>query len=70
MVKGFQEKFKACPFIEVGQPVLEKIRKYNRNILAKFNVSSGGGSLLTARGELDLYTERYLETYVKVRLNE
>ena len=52
--------YEACPFIIVGKPLLEEVKQYNRDMIAKF------GSIQAARGELDLYTERYLVTYTEV----
>ena len=61
MVKGFKEMWHACPFKAEAEPLLDEIRRYNRDVLREAN-----NSMSAAKGRLDLFTERYLQTVVEV----
>ena len=62
VVKGFKSMVAACPFISEGIPLLQQVREYNRTVLKTVN-----GDINAAKGKIDLFLERYLETYVNVR---
>ena len=60
---GFKEMFNSCPFIEEAAPLLAHVKEHNRRILKE------RGSIDAAKGLLDLFTERYLQTYSEVKLS-
>ena len=52
--------YEACPFIVEAVPLLAEVKEYNRSILKV------AGSIDAAKSTIDLFTERYLQTYSEV----